>query len=42
MELNFAKSQTQIIDIFTKPLKLEDFRRLRMLFRVTNKFKRAC
>ena len=27
--LKFAKSQHQIVNIFTKPLKFEDFRRLR-------------
>ena len=34
--LNFTKSQDQIADIFSKSLKFEDFRRLRMLLGVTN------
>lgn len=36
MQLKFVKSQNQVLDIFTKPFKFEDFRRLRMLLRVTN------
>ena len=36
VQLNCAKSQNQIVNIFTKPLKFEDFRRLKMLLRVTN------
>ena len=36
MQLNFAKSQDQIVDNFTKPLKFEEFRILRMLLGVIN------
>lgn len=35
-QLNFVKSQNQIADIFTKPFKFEDFKRLRMLLRERN------
>ena len=35
-QLKFVKFQGQIVDIFTKCIKFEDFRRLRMLIGVTN------
>ena len=34
VQLKFEKSQDQNMDIFTKPLKFEDFRGLRMLIGV--------
>ena len=36
VQLNFVNSQDQIIDIFTKSPKFEDFRRLIMLLGVAN------
>ena len=36
VQLNFTKSQYQIVNIFIKPLNFEDFKRLRMLLIVTN------
>ena len=35
-QLKFVKFQGQIVDIFTKCIKFEDFRRLRMHIGVTN------
>ena len=38
VKLKFVKSQDQIMNIFIKSLKFEDFRRLRMQLEVTNQF----
>ena len=36
VQLKFTKFRDKIGDIFTKPLKFEDFRKLKMLLEVTN------
>ena len=37
VELKYVKSQDQVVDIFTKPLKFEDFQRLRSSLGVKKK-----
>ena len=39
VELKYVKSHDQVADIFTKPLKFEDFQRLRSSLGVKNKNK---
>jgi len=34
VELKYVKTQDQVADIFTKPLKIEDFRRMRAMLGV--------
>ena len=36
VQLEYVKSQDQVVDIFTKPLKHEDFVKLRSLLGITN------
>ncbi|PKU81309.1 Retrovirus-related Pol polyprotein from transposon TNT 1-94 [Dendrobium catenatum] len=42
VQIEYVKTYDQVADIFTKPLKNEDFIRMRRLLGITNQVKRGC